>query len=207
MSKAYPSHGPAPSRSAKCFRLLAFGGSAGGLVPLMQILSALPPDFPIPIAVVQHLGATLRSRLPEVLGFRTRLRCSWAEDGESPRAGCVHVAPPGRNLILTERGTFGTLASVKPHTGWPSVDVFLRSVAQHIGPESIAVILSGALWDGAEGITAVRRRGGATMVQRPACAEHAGMPTAAIDLGRADLSLPLDQITLALSILAERGVE
>lgn len=189
------------------YRLVAFGGSAGALSALLGILSLLPGDFPIPIAVVQHLAAERQSRLPGVLGFRTGLRCKWAEDGDLPRPGCVHVAPPGGNLTLTAAGTFRSTPTRKPRLGWPSVDIFLASVAAELGARAIAIVLSGMLQDGAEGIWAVRRRGGATMVQRPASASCPDMPSAAIDLGRADLTLSVAGIAQALQILAERGVE
>lgn len=188
------------------FELVVFGGSAGGIPALLDVLSRLPRDFPIPIVVVQHLGAHLPSQLPEVLGFRTKLRCKWAEDGERPRPGFVHVAPPGGNLTFTAAGTLLTTVGPKPRMGWPSVDLLLDSVAAHLGPRAIAVVLSGMMHDGAEGISAVRRQGGATMTQHPRIAICDGMPSAAFDLGRADLMLSLPAIAQALEILAETGV-
>lgn len=189
------------------YRLLAIGGSAGAIPTLIEILPQLPDGFPIPIVVVQHLPAEWRSRLPEVLGFRTRLRCCWAREGERPQPGSVHVAPPGGNLELTVDGSFTLRPGPKPRMGWPSVDVFLASMAAHVGPDSIAVVLSGMLRDGATGIAAVRRAGGATMVQHPRSAAFPDMPSAAVDLGRADLMRTPAGIAQALEALAERGVE
>lgn len=187
-------------------RLIAFGGSAGGIPALMQILSRLPFDFPIPIIVVQHLSAERKSLLPDVLGYRTSLRCAWALNGQRPRAGCIHVAPPGGNLTITAAGTFLSTPGPKPRMGWPSVDSFLSSMATHLGPQAIAIILSGALHDGARGLWAVRRQGGVTIVQDPATASFADMPSIAKDLGRADLTLSLEAIVEALEILAEQEV-
>lgn len=202
-----PGRPAVPETAFVQFRMVAFGGSAGGIPVLLAVLSLLPEDFPIPIVVVQHLAANLESRLPEVLGLRTKLRCKWAEDGETPLAGCVHVAPRGGNLTVSAGGRLHRTAGRKPRLGWPSVDLFLGSVAAHLGGKSIAVVLSGMLHDGAQGIWAVRQRGGATMVQHPGGALHPGMPSAAVDLGRAELRLSLPAIARSLLILAERGVE
>lgn len=188
------------------FGLVAFGGSAGGLGPLSHVLSRLPRRYPVPVVVVQHLPADLGSRLPEVLNFRSALPCRWAEPGERPRPGVVLVAPPGANLLLDEDGRLASLPGAKPRMGWPSVDLFLKSSARVLGPRMIAVVLSGMMRDGAEGIAAVRAAGGATMVQHPRTADHPDMPSAAVDLGRADLMMSPDGIAAALEILGEEGV-
>jgi two-component system, chemotaxis family, protein-glutamate methylesterase/glutaminase len=187
------------------FRLLTFGGSAGGIPALSKLLALLPPAFPIPIVVVQHLGADLPTRLPQVLGFRTSLACRWARDGDVPKPGTIHVASPGANLEIDGSGTLRVVSATKPPLGWPSVDVFLKSTACHLGHRSIAVILSGALYDGAQGISAVRLAGGATMVQAPRTADHPDMPFAAVDMGRAELSLAIDDMVDALLLLAAEG--
>src|SRR5689334_2131043 len=113
------------------YRLLAFGGSAGAVGVLTAVLSRLPAAFPIPIVVVQHLGAECMSRLPEVLGRHTSLRCKWAEDGERPLPGHVHIARPGADLVLTAVFTLLPIPGRKPRMGWPSIDLFLHSAAAH----------------------------------------------------------------------------
>jgi two-component system chemotaxis response regulator CheB len=188
------------------FRLLAIGSSAGGITAMLELLSSLSSDFPIPMVVLQHLPADFKSRLPDLLEWKTPFTSKWAEDGERPSKGTIHVAPPGMNLAIDATGRLECLGGSKPPLGWPSVDIFLKSMAAHVGEAAIAIVLSGMLYDGADGIAAVRRAGGATMVQDPVSAEYPSMPTAAIDLGRADLKLELGKIAEALQILAAEGV-
>lgn len=188
------------------FEMVAFGGSAGGIPALRDVLSRLPSDFPIPIVVVQHLGANEPSRLPEVLGFSTTLRCRWAAHGDRPRPGFVHIAPPGGDLTLTATGELCITRGPRRRMGSPSVDSFLDSVALHLGSRAISVVLSGMMHDGAKGTSAVRRSGGATMTQHPRTAICDEMPSAAFDFGRADLMLSLPAIARALEILAAAGV-
>ncbi len=197
----------APTGAVLPFRLVAFGGSAGAIPVLIDILARLPATLAVPIVVVQHLNAEWRSKLPAVLGFRTDLRCKWAERDECPQPGSVYIAPPGRNVVITPTGLLRLVDGTKPRMGWPSVDMFMSSMAEALGPQAIGIILSGMLYDGAEGIAAVRRAGGATMVQHPATAVARSMPEAAIDFGRADLSRSPAQIAEAIEILMERGVQ
>jgi two-component system chemotaxis response regulator CheB len=82
------------------------------------------------------------------------------------------------------------------------VDVLFRSLADVHGMRAIGVVLTGMGRDGAHGIAAIRRRGGLTMAQDDATAEAPGMPSAAIDIGRADMVLPLDRIAAALTAAA-----
>ena len=124
-------------------------------------------------------------------------------DAQRQQPGLVLVAPPGSNLVLATDGTLCRTPEPKPRLGGPSVDVFLTSVAAHLGPRAIAVVLSGMMHDGAPGISAVRRRGGATMAQHPASAVCDGKPSAAVDLGRADLMMSLPTLSQALLILID----
>ena len=196
-----------PELAIRPFGLLAFGGSAGAIPALVGILSRLPATYPIPIVVVQHLGAQAESRLPDVLGRKAALRCRWAEPGETPRAGTVLIAPPGGNLTLAADGRLAWATGAKPRLGWPSIDAFFRSAAERLGPRLIAVVLSGVRSDGSDGILAVRRSGGATIAKDIGGEGFSDMPTAAVDLGRADLTLTAERIGEAVQILAERGVE
>ncbi len=117
-----------------------------------------------------------------------------------PTRASANPAPTPAGCLLHVRGP-------KPGLGWPSVDVFLESMAGLLGPEAIGMVLSGMLWDGARGIAAVRRAGGATMVQHPRDAAQPDMPSAAVDLGGADIQRSPAGIAEALTILPERGVE
>ena len=80
---------------------------------------------------------------------------------------------------------------------WPergrrvAVDLFLRTLADAQGQNSIAIVLSGADADGAIGIKRIKENGGLTIAQDPTEAEHSGMPRAAIGTGMVDWVLPV----------------
>ena len=194
---------PAPQPA---YSVVVISASAGGIPALMDLLSRLPADFALSILVVQHLSAKLPSRLPEVLGFRTPLKVKWAEDGEALNPGTVHVAPRDRHLLVGPG--YRIALSSADRVGWwrPAVDALFRSAAEIYGERTIAVVLSGALWDGAKGIAAVREAGGITIVQDEATSDHFDMPAAALDLGRADVMMSPQKIAQALQVLAEGAI-
>lgn len=191
-----------PARTSIC-DIVVVGGSAGGIQALISLLNALPADFPLPILVVQHLSRETPSRLPEILQWRTKWVAKWAEDGEPIRRGVVYVGPADRHLLLGPDRRLA-LSSTPPFRWWrPAVDALFQSAAEIYGERVVAVVLSGAMWDGARGISAIASRGGITIVQDEATSEHFDMPASAIDLGRADLVMSPIKIAAALQTLAE----
>ena len=114
------------------------------------------------------------------------------------------MAPPGAHLVL-ERGRLCLWNGPERHSCRPSVDVLFESMARELGAESVACVLTGMGRDGAEGLLAVRRVGGATLAQDEETSVVYGMPREALLLGAADRVLPLDSIAPALEAIAGLG--
>jgi chemotaxis response regulator CheB len=119
----------------------------------------------------------------------------------------VTVVPPGRAASVDSSRTV-TLIDIDPQHGG---DVLLTSLAPVFRSAAIAVVLTGMLDDGARGVRAVKRHGGRVLVQEPADARAAGMPSAALATGCVDFALPLDRIasgliTLVMAPRRRRGV-
>ena len=69
----------------------------------------------------------------------------------------------------------------------------------------IGVILTGLLKDGTAGLKAVHEAGGLSIVQNPAGAEYAGMPSSAMKDLPVTFCLEVSDIGLALDLLARRS--
>jgi two-component system chemotaxis response regulator CheB len=183
------------------FDLVAMASSAGGLTALTEVLSALPHDFPRPVAVVQHLDPRHRSLMAKILSGRTNLIVKEAEDEEQLRPGIVYIAPPDHHLLITPEGGVSLSRSELVHFVRPSADLLFESVAASYKDRAIAVVLTGTGSDGSFGIKAIKKMGGTVIAQDQESSEFFGMPSAAIQTGDVDFILPLREIGPALNTL------
>jgi two-component system chemotaxis response regulator CheB len=179
------------------FDVVAIGSSAGGVEALHVVASALPTGFPATVLVVQHMDPRHKSMLAGLLARRCRLPVRQAVRGEPAVVGTVYIAPPDAHLIV-RAGHLALTESELVNYSRPSIDLLFESVADAYGDRAIGVILSGSGVDGADGIRAIKGKGGTTIAQDPATAAHAGMPQAARATGCVDFILPLGEIGPAL---------
>lgn len=197
-----------PARPGSRLRAVAIGGSTGGPAALVEILCGLPLGFPLPILLVIHIGEMFAPAFAEWLDGQSPVRVAYARDGDPlPVAGeCrVLVAAPDRHLVLRQ-GKLRLTQDPERHSCRPAVDVLFTSLAQELGPDCAACLLTGMGKDGAEGLLAIRRAGGRTIAQDESTSVVFGMPREAILLGAAEQILPLEKIAPALGALA-RGAE
>jgi two-component system chemotaxis response regulator CheB len=147
-------------------RIVVVGGSAGSLAPLRALLRGLDPDLPATVLVVQHGGSGGSGHLPDVLRRESRLPVAYATDGEFLHSGTVRLAPPGRHLLIHD-GIVRLVAGPRINLVRPAVDALFRSAARWCGPATAAVVLSGALDDGAAGAASIAARGGPSWRRTP----------------------------------------
>jgi two-component system chemotaxis response regulator CheB len=181
--------------------VIGIATSAGGLSALSRLLSALPARLDAAILIVQHLDPDRPSHLADILGRRTTLPVKQAASEDQLQPGVVFIAPPGAHLLVDREGTI-TLSHRPPvHFVRPAADHLFESIAGSFGSRAVAVVLTGTGHDGATGAQAVKQAGGRVVVQDETTSEFFGMPKSAIDAGKVDLILPLDDIAPALVAL------
>lgn len=183
--------------------LVAVGTSLGGLQALITILHALPRELSAPIVVVQHRGTDPRTSLSDLLQRHTPLAVAEAEDKQPLMAGTLYLAPPDYHLLVEERGLLALSTEPPVRSARPSIDVLFETAAEAYGPALLAVLLTGASADGADGLARVKALGGRIIVEDPATAECATMPTAGLAATRVDYVLPADRIGERLAGLVE----
>lgn len=186
------------------FDVVVIGASAGGIEALHAVAAVLPADFPAPVLIVQHMDPRHKSLLAGLLGRRCRLRVKQAANEEEIRVGTMYIAQPDMHLIV-RAGRLVLTDTKQVHFSRPSIDLLFQSAADAYGDRAIAVILSGSGVDGADGIRAIKAKGGTTIVQDPATAAHAGMPQAARATNCVDFTLQLEEIGPALASLVAPG--
>jgi two-component system, chemotaxis family, protein-glutamate methylesterase/glutaminase len=182
----------------KPLEIVVAAASAGGIEALRELLAELPGDFPCPIVVAQHLAsaALYTSSLDRVLGRCTALTVKWVEEGESPHPGNVYLAPQDHHVRVTADGRLRLAGALKGMR--PAADVLFRSAASHFGAAAVAVVLSGALDDGARGVYEIASAGGRVLVQDWETAALKWMPMAAAETGAPEFALSPRMIGRAL---------
>jgi two-component system, chemotaxis family, protein-glutamate methylesterase/glutaminase len=173
---------------------VAIGASAGGVEVLSVLLSALPASCRASFFIVMHIPRERPSLLADLFNAKCALAVREAEDKEPVQPGTVYFAPPDYHLLL-DRGPALALSSDEPvHFSRPSIDVLFDSAADIYGERLLGLILTGANQDGAEGLAAVGRAGGRTVVQEPGGAAVPFLPEAALQVGPVDFVLSLAQL-------------
>ena len=173
------------------------GSSTGGPVALTTFIEMLPPDFPLPIAIVQHMPAMFTSLLAERLNSISPLEIREGTHDMEFASGRVIIGPGGLHMRLERDATACRvrLDSGPPENSCrPAVDVLFRSAAGVFGGAVLTVVLTGMGKDGLLGSEHLRRLGSPVIVQDAATSTVWGMPGAIAQAGLADAVLPLPQI-------------
>ncbi|MGA0555937.1 chemotaxis protein CheB [Larkinella sp. VNQ87] len=164
------------------FRVLAIGGSAGSIPVVTELLRALPASFRFSVFIILHRLKNVPSSLETILASKgTGLQLSEPDDKEVIQASRIYLAPQNYHLLIEPGETISLDYSEPVHYSRPSIDVTFESIAQVYAETAVAILLSGANPDGADGLLAVVAQGGVAIVQDPATAEYPAMPQAAID--------------------------
>lgn len=173
--------------------LVVIGTSSGGLEALCKIVGNLPADFPAAIAVVMHTSPQSPAILHDILARASQLPSVSPSETESLRAGTIYVAPPDFHLLI-EPGRVRLAKGPKEHRFRPAVDPLFRSAAQVFRANTIGVVLTGNLNDGAAGLWAIKEVGGVAIVQDPRDAMFPSMPKSALESVSVDYVAPLSDI-------------
>jgi two-component system, chemotaxis family, protein-glutamate methylesterase/glutaminase len=159
---------------------VVIGASAGGLGALSVILPALPAQFALPVIIVVHVPPGKRSILAELFQAKCRIAVREAEDKEPICRGTAYFAPPDYHLLIEADKSLSLSGDEPVLYSRPSIDVLFESAADAYGPALIAIILTGANQDGADGMRAVVEAGGMAIIQNPIGAFASAMPEAAM---------------------------
>ena len=162
------------------FYLVAVGASAGGLEALKEFLLHYPSDLTnTSIIIAQHLDPSLKSMMAHLLSSETTMQVIEAVDGAALQPNVVYIAPPNSDITVVKNKI--QLAKPFNETGSkPSIDILFTSAAAAFKNRAIAVVLSGTIDDGSEGIIAISKAGGYVLAQSAATAKFDSMPNAAI---------------------------
>ena len=177
-----PNDLPAPATDIP-LELICIGGSTGAPTVIVEILSQLPKDYPIPVIVAQHISRGFAPKMAEWLDSTLDLDVRLANERTVPNPGQVIVCPDDKHLEFTARDVI-KLTEVKNPTGHiPNIDMLFKSVAKTYGASAVGVILSGMGRDGADGLLQLRQKKALTIAQNEETSVVYGMNKVAVQLG------------------------
>ncbi|MFZ5953261.1 MAG: chemotaxis protein CheB [Candidatus Rifleibacteriota bacterium] len=186
------------------FPIVAVGASAGGLEAFKTFVGNIPKDSELAYVFIQHLDPDHQSILAEILSRHTSLPVKTITNRMQPEKGQIFIAPAGHSLTIAKNGF--NLSEIKPgDSSLGIIDTLFRSVSEACKEKAIAVILSGTLTDGCNGIRAVKENGGMVIIQNPASAAYSEMPMNAEATGLADLILDLEKIPATINSFASHS--
>jgi two-component system, chemotaxis family, protein-glutamate methylesterase/glutaminase len=185
------------------YSAVVIGASAGGTYALQQILPRLPANFPLPIIIAQHLHPLQDGLAIIHYNGTSALTIKDADEKEALCPGFVYFAPPNYHLLIEADHTFSLSIDPKVNYSRPSIDVLFESAATVYGSRLVAILLTGANNDGAQGLRLIKEKGGLIIVQNPQSAEFPFMPAAALKVIQPDFMLDLAEIGYWLEKLAQ----
>ncbi len=189
---------PAPANVSWRKGLVVIGSSTGGPQALRAVLTSLPPNFGLPIVIVQHMppGFTraLAERLNEVLPFAV----AEARPGSRIAPGTILIAPGGFHMRVRKDGQISLNQEPLECGVRPSVNPTLESAAQVFGSETVGVILTGMGHDGTRGAELVHQAGGKMIAEHESSCVVYGMPKSVVEAKLADRVVPLSRIGAAM---------
>jgi two-component system chemotaxis response regulator CheB len=199
---AIPATVPRPPAEIK---LVVMGTSTGGPPVLHTLLASLPKNFPVPIAIVQHIAVGFLDGLVDWLRTSTKVPIHLPAHGDLLLPGHVYLAPEGRHLGI-ERGPRAVVVEDPPENNLrPAVSFLFRSAATVLGNQAVGVLLTGMGHDGAAELKLMRDQGAVTIAQDKESSIVHGMPGEAIQLQGATYILPPPLIAELLRQLCRRA--
>jgi len=178
--------------------IVGIGGSAGALNAYIELLEALPHNTGMTFVIISHMIPTASSQLVEILSGHTKMPVVVASNAMRIRANHVYVIAPNADLRIWKY----TFKVVSPRAkSNVAVDLFFISLAEHMGPRAIGIILSGYDGDGTKGCKRIKAKGGITFAQDTS-AKVPHMPSTAKASGCIDFVMPIDKIAGKLKRLA-----
>ena len=125
------------------YDFIAITASAGGIPALAEVLSALPADFDVPIAVVQHHAPGRTPNLAQVLSRLSKRPVRIAEEGQHIKRHTVYVAPGAAHLVVRPDHSFALTDGRRIAYVRSSAQSLFATAADAYGPRMIAVVLTG----------------------------------------------------------------
>lgn len=183
-------------------KIVCIASSTGGPQALQKMLTELPKDFPLPIVIAQHMPRGFTASFASRLDDLCSIDVVEGSEGVRLRPGLAVIAPGGYHMVIkggAQDMSVGLSDSPPVLSVKPSANVLFSSVADVVGGDVVAVILTGMGRDGTEGAQILSSKGAYVFGEAPETCVVYGMPRSAMEAGIINEQLPLHDMAGALN--------
>lgn len=185
-------------------RVLVIGASTGGPPLIEHLLTLFSPDEDIAVVIVQHMSAYFTHLFADHLNRVTGFAVREMENGDRLAPGVALVVPGGYQFTFRKNekgpGQEPELLLTSEHDIHEehAIDRAIEEISRSYGKHAAGILLSGMGKDGTEGLMALKRAGGLTIVQDPKDAPVASMPEHAVSEHAATEVLSIEEMPKAV---------
>jgi len=173
--------------------VIVMGASVGGPKTLVAILKDIPPNFPSPIFVVQHMNHFFMRQFAVTLRNACSLDVKIPENGEIIIPGAIYLSPGEKHMeitVINNKACIRTFEGAPVNYCRPSVDVLFFSAARVYKEHVLGILLTGMGKDGVAGLEAIKSVGGKTIAESQETSVLYGMPKIAAETHAAIAIVP-----------------
>lgn len=169
---------------------IVIGSSTGGPAALEKFFEQARGFVPrVPVFIAQHMPPLFTASLAQHLSQAHGFRVTEGQDGEVAEPGHVYVAPGDFHMTLSGDAAKPVIhldQSERRNFVRPAVDYLFESVAAIYAGKTLGFVLTGMGEDGKAGSVAIKKAGGAIVIQDAASSVVWGMPGAVHKSGAYD---------------------
>src|SRR6476660_7827651 len=150
----------AASKADPVLGLVLIGTSTGGPAALNIVLPQLPPNFPWPVLVAQHLPASFTGAFARRLDGECYLDVVEVDQPMALKPGTIYIGRGDADVMVAPRAAGPITMPVPAKAGYlwhPSVERMVGSAREHLDASRlIGVMMTGMVTDGAEAMKRLR---------------------------------------------------
>jgi len=174
--------------------LVAVVSSTGGCADLIRFLPLLPADISAAMVVLHDMQTEAIGAFVDYLDRRSQLKIQVLEPGTPLAAGVCYIHPASVPVELRREGGSISAKILSDPPVLPAPDHFLVSASEVMGRNVLAGLLSGGANWGTEGLKAVKKAQGITLVQDPLNSTDPRMAEKALRAGIVDFKCAADNL-------------
>lgn len=185
------------NNTSSSIELIVIGSSVGGPVALKTILSQLPADFSVPIAIVQHISIGFMDGFLKWQQQFTPLTIVSASNNLQLQPGFVYFAPDNFHFSIKKKNgnLYAALTDGPEINGFkPSISHLFHTAFETCQQKLMAGLLTGMGEDGVTELLDIYQHHGKTFIQDEETSVVFGMAGKALKMSATKTVLPITEI-------------